>query len=65
MPIETLAIREVPGRIYQLSEFGGYSPAQQVREYFPRSRAHYFSKTTHDKSHRSPDRMLAPKSEFT
>ena len=30
-PIETRAPREAPGGGYQLSEPGGYSPAQQVR----------------------------------
>ena len=61
-PIETRAPREALGGGYQLSEPGGYSPAQQVREYSCRPRAHHFSDTTHDKSHRSPDCELAPES---
>ena len=64
-PLETLASREAPGGGYQLSEPGGYSPAQQVRAYSPRPRAHHSFDTTHDQSHRSPDRVLAPESEFT
>ena len=64
-PIETRAPREAPGGGYQLSEPGGYSPAQQGREYSPRPRDNHSSDTTHDQSHRSPDRMFAPESEFT
>ena len=64
-PIELQASREVPGGGYKLSEPGGYSPAQQVREYSPRPRAHDSSDTTHDQSHRSPDREFAIESEFT
>ena len=64
-PIETRKPREAHGSGYQLGEPGGYSPAQQVREYFHSPRAYYSSDTTHDQSHRSPERELAPKSEFT
>ena len=64
-PIKTRAPREAPGGGYQLSEPDGYSPAQQVRAYSPGPRAHHSSDTTHDQSHRSPDRILAPESEFT
>ena len=64
-PIKLRASREAPGCGYQLSEPGGYSRAEQVREYSPRPRAHHFSDTTHDQSHRSSDRELASECKFT
>ena len=51
-PIELRASLESPGGGYQLIEPGGYSPAQQVRAYSHRPRAHHSSDTTHDESHR-------------
>ena len=63
-PIEPRASLKAPGGCYQLCEIGGYSPARQVCDYSPRVRAHHSSDTTHDQSHRSPDREFAPESQF-